>query len=323
MTVVTPDSPPRFGWENLEVGDDLGEVVGSVGASSVRAHTFAIGDEPDSYVAGLGHGAQLVPPTLFINDLLKLFLLGYDCSPPMVSGLHTRALIDVFAPVEVGEQVRITGSHVAKFMRRGRRHRSCLSTLTSPDGDELVRMLATETVGFERFDEPDSPDQPENWAEGLPRVTDEVAADAPVLHPGDAPAPGAVILDRPRPVSYEQSVIFSGFPYAWAYDSPQPIRRSSIHISPEKAAESGYDAPVAQGLLSASHVISAIVRQFGEPALHGSRFSFTFLAPVLVGTELASTIVVDEVDAEGALLHAFTKNSEGRTVTVAHARVPR
>lgn len=322
MTVVTPDSPPRFGWENLTVGDDLGCVEGRVGASTVRAHSFAIGDEPESYVSGLGD-APLVPPTLFINDLLKLFLLGYDCSPPMVSGLHTRAQIDVLAPVRVGEQVRITGTHIAKFMRRGRRHRSCLSTLAAADGTEFVRMLATETVGFERFDEPDSPDQPENWAEQLPKVTDEVPAGAPVLRPGNEPVAGAVIIDPARPISYEQSVVFSGFPFAWAHEKPQPIRRSSIHISPEKAAESGYDAPVAQGLVSASHVISAVVRQFGEPAMHGSKFAFTFIAPVLVGTELTSAIVIDEVGEREVLAHAFTKNSEGRVVTVAHARIPR
>ncbi len=322
MTVVTPDSPPRFNWDNLRVGDDLGRVEGAVDESAVRAHTFAIGDDGGSYVSGMGD-APLVPPTLFINDLLKLFLLGYDCSPPMVSGLHTRALVDILAPVQVGQQVEITGSHVAKFMRRGRRHRACLSTLRSAEGAELIRMLAVETVGFERFDEPDSPEQPENWADGLPKISGLVPDGAVELQPGDEPVVGGVIHDAPRTVSYEQSVVFSGFPYAWAYEKPQPIRRSSIHISPEKAAESGYDAPVAQGLISASHIISTTARHFGERVLHGSSYSFSFVAPVLVGTQLTTTLVIDEVSADEVLLHAFTKNADGKMVTVAYIKVPR
>jgi len=321
MTVKTPESLVRFEWDNLKVGDYLGEIDGRVSKNEVRAHTFAIGDEPGSYVAGLGD-SLLVPPTLFINDLLKLFLIGYDVTPPMVSGLHTRAIIEILEPVPVDSDVKITGSHVAKFMRRGRRHRSCLSTLTSTDGTELVKMLATETVGFERFDEPDSVDQPENWAEGMPRVTDEIDPNAPVLKPGDAAVVGGVLEDAPRAVTYEQSVIFSGFPYGWAYDEPQPIRRSSIHISPEKAAESGYPAPVAQGLISASHVISTIIRQFGESALHGSKYSFSFIAPVIVGTELTTRVVIDAIDDEGVLMHAFVKNSDGKIVTIAHVRTP-
>jgi acyl dehydratase len=321
MTVQLPAVRPRFEWDNISVGDDLGRVAGSVRPSDVQAHAFAIGEPVGSFVDGLSD-VDLVPPTLFINDLLKLFRNGYDCTPPMVGGLHTRALVDILQPVAVGEDVTILGSHIAKYHRRGRRYRTCLSTVTTAEGREAVRMVATETVGFTVDDEPDRGDVPENWAAHLPRITDEIPEGARELAEGDTPRAGDVITSAPRGISYEQCVMFSGFPFAWAQDGPKFVSRG-IHTDPEIAAAAGYPVPVAQGLMSASHMISPIVARLGARSLHGSSFSFSFIAPVLVGATLTTAAVIDAVDDETVALHAFAKDQTGKIVTVVHARIAR
>lgn len=321
MTVTLPPAQPRFTWDNIAVGDDLGLVSGRVSESHVRAHAFAI-DESAARYLDREDGNRLVPSTLFINDLLKLFLLGYDCTPPMVGGLHTRAVIDIVRPVAVGEEVTVTGSHVAKYIRRGRRYRSCRSAVTGSDGVEAIRMLATETVGFDVLSEQDSGEMPENWAADLPRVTTEVGPDDAPYVPGAEPRAGDVIRSSPRSVSYEQSIVFSGFPFSWAQPTPQPLRRG-IHTEPAIAEAAGYPAPVAQGLMSASHIISTVLEDLGDSAPGASSFSFSFIAPVLVGSTLTAVAVIDEVTAEAVHLHAFAKDEQERIVTVGHARVQR
>ncbi len=49
--IVPPASLPKFSWDNLKVNDDLGRVEGVVSESAVRAHAFAIGDNPKARTA--------------------------------------------------------------------------------------------------------------------------------------------------------------------------------------------------------------------------------------------------------------------------------
>lgn len=325
MTITPPTTVPRFTWENLHVGDDLGHVEGIVDEAAVRAHAFAIGDTPERYLNGIGAAGPVVPPSLLVNDLLKLFLIGYDCTPPWPGGLHTRAQIEYPAPLPLGERVAITGSHIAKYIKRGRRYRSCLSEATRADGTVVARMIATETVGYRIEGDADSSEPPVNWADGLPRVSGVIPEGAVSLAPGEHIHAGAVLGPIARSVSLEQSVIFSGYPFGWAREKAEPLRQG-LHTNPEIARNAGYPAPVAQGLMSASHMTSLLLDHFGERVFQGARLSLSFVSPVIAGTTLTTHGVVgtpvSDASREWTSLELASRNSEGSLTTVGYARVP-
>src|SRR5690606_29915051 len=89
QVISRPVFRPRFSWENLCAHDDLGRVEGVIDESAVRAHAYAIGDDAERYLKGFGAG-PCVPPSLVVNDLLKMVLLGYDDSDGSYGGLHTK-----------------------------------------------------------------------------------------------------------------------------------------------------------------------------------------------------------------------------------------
>lgn len=323
--IVPPASLPRFSWENLKVNDDLGRVEGVVSESAVRAHAFAIGDNPDRYLRGLD-GNPCVPPSLLVNDLLKMVLLGYDGSNGAYGGLHTKAVIDYLAPLGIGERVTVTGTHVAKYVRKGRRYRTLLSQAVRHDGLVIARLLATETVLYDVTDRPDEGDIPKHWASHLPHVEGRLPdGDALRARPGQALAEGIVLGPIARDVSIEQSVVFSGYPFSWAQEKPLAVRQS-LHTNPDVARKAGYPAPVAQGMLCAAHHTSLLLDHFGSRVNQGAQLALSFVSPILVGTTLHSHALVDEeVNAGGTRftgLRVATRNADGQLVAAGHARVP-
>lgn len=323
--ITPPPFLPRFSWENLKTNDELGRVEGAVGEAAVRAHAFAIGDSPERYLRELEH-SPCVPPSLLVNDLLKMVLLGYDGRDGAYGGLHTRAVIDYLAPLAVGERVTLTGTHVGKYVRKGRRYRTLLSQAVRDDGLVIARLLATETVFYDVTDRPDEGDIPPHWASQLPHV-DGRSPDpaAPRARPGQPLEAGMVLGPIAREVSIEQSVVFSGYPFSWAQDQAVAVRQS-LHTNPDVAKKAGYPAPVAQGLLCAAHHTSLLLDHFGPRVTRGAQLALSFVSPILVGTTLHSHALVDgPLDAGGtrfAGLRVATRNSEGQLIAAGHARVP-
>ncbi|CCG04289.1 MaoC family dehydratase [Blastococcus saxobsidens] len=322
MPIVLPSDRPKFSWENLSVGDDLGRVEGRVDAAAVRTHAFAIGDDPKRY---LGQQDGFAPPSLLVNDLLKLFLLGYDCTPPAVGGLHTKAQIDYLAPLPVGDPVVLTGTHVAKYVRRGRPHRSCASQAQTPSGNVVARMLATETVGYAVDEAGEHGQPPESWVDGFPRVEGQIDGSTRIEPGGAEPAVGQTLGPLVREVSFEESVAFSGFPFSWAQEHPSAVR-IGLHTDPETARRAGYPRPVIQGLLSAGHLTQLLLDYYGDRVINGSKLALSFIAPVMTGSTLSSYATVRrQLDIDGRQvneLSLLTQDQDERLVTVGYARVP-
>lgn len=322
MPIHYPATRPPFSWENVRVDDDLGRVDGVITEGAVLAHAFAIGEDPQTYLKGIDGLGPFVPPSLLVNDLLKLFLIGYDCSIlGSAAGLHTKAQIRIHAPIPIGSAVSITGSHVARFIKGGRRCRSVASRV-SAGGTLLAEMLATETVGFGTDNGPDTAGEPTNWAATLPRVDGAFPAGAPRATPGQPLSSGMVLGPRSRWVGLEQSVVFSGFPYGWAQDAPE--LRHGLHTSYEVARRGGYPAPLAQGLLSAGHMSALLLEQIGKDYFNGTELALNFVAPVVVGTTLVTHGVVQGPQSESdrrRLVSLVTVDSIGAVKTAGYARI--
>jgi len=324
MPIHHPATRPPFSWENIRVNDDLGRVEGVITEGAVLAHAFAIGEDPQLYLKGIDGLGPFVPPSLLVNDLLKLFLIGYDCSVlGSAAGLHTKAQIKIHAPIPIGSSVSITGSHVAKFIKGGRRCRSVASRV-SAGGTLLAEMLATETVGFGTDNGPDTEGEPANWAAMLPKVSAVLPVDAPRATPGKPLNSGMVLGPRSRWVGFEQSVVFSGFPYGWAQECPE--LRQGLHTNYEVARRGGYPAPLAQGLLSAGHLSAMLLEQVGKDYFNGTEIALNFVAPVVVGTTLVSHGVVQVPQPEAVdtqLVSLITVDGEGSVKTAGYAKLRR
>jgi hypothetical protein len=322
MPIVRPPNAPKFSWENLTINDDLGHVTGRVTEGAVLAHAFSIGENPELFTDGLPGIGPFVPPSLLVNDLLKLFLVGYDCSEPGVGGgLHTKSVIKYHAPLPIGAEVTITGSHIAKYVRGGRRHRSVRSNVRS--GEKLIaEMLATETVGYSSDNGPDIGDIPENWSDGYPKISGVLDQTESKAQRNKTVAPGTVVGPVTRFAGLEQSVMFSGYPFAWAQE--KPFFRQGLHTNFDVAERAGYPVPVVQGLLSAGHLTTLLLKQFGTKLFDGSELALKFVGPVLSGTKLTSHAVVDKNgSADAWLLSLATKGDDNALKTVGYAKVPK
>lgn len=324
MPIHRPAVTPPFSWDNIRVNDDLGQVEGVITEGAVLAHAFAIGEDPQIYLKGIDGLGAFVPPSLLVNDLLKLFLIGYDCSIlGSAGGLHTKAQIKIHAPIAIGASITITGSHIAKFIKGGRRCRSVASRV-SAGGTVLAEMLATETVGFGTDNGPDTEGEPANWAASLPKVDPVCPPGAPRALPGQALSAGMLLGPRRRWVGFEQSLVFSGFPYGWAQERPE--LRQGLHTNYEVAQRAGYPAPLAQGLLSAGHLSAMLLEQVGAAFFNGTELALNFVAPVIVGTTLVSHGVVQPPSpaaGDAQLVSLITQDAEGSVKTAGYARLRR
>jgi hypothetical protein len=322
MPIIRPQNAPKFSWENLKVNDDLGHVTGRVDEGAVLAHAFSIGENPELFIDGLPGIGPFVPPSLLVNDLLKLFLVGYDCTEwGAGGGLHTKSVIKYHAPLPIGAEVTIAGSHIAKYVRGGRCHRSVSSNVRS--GSKLIaEMLATETVGYTTDNGPDSGAIPPNWSDGFAKVEGKFDPSAPRALSGAAVEPGMVIGPVTRWAGLEQSVMFSGYPFAWAQE--KPFMRQGLHTNFEVAERAGYPVPVVQGLLSAGHLSTLLLKQFGAKVFDGAELALKFVAPTLAGTKLTSHAVVQKDSLEDSwLMSLATVAQDDSLKTVGYAKVPK
>lgn len=269
------ENQPEPTWENITVGDQLGAAEGFVDRTAIEAYCYATGDSVDAYRTGDGEDGLSVPPGLVVNELLKVSRLGYDYSGGASRWVHARAAVRLASPLSAGTRVVITGGHVDKYIRRGRAWRVLRSTARAVDDGRLVaEMDATQGLLGPRSDGPDVGEPPQSWGRALPDVRLE-----------DVDAAAATAETRAWSASAMQNVVFSGFPFHWAMETPQDIE-PNIHTSLELARRSGFSDLVMQGMLIASPLFRLVRDRYGLTPLWGSELDLVFIRSVLVGQQL-------------------------------------
>ena len=110
---------------------------------------------------------------------------------------------------------------------------------------------------------------------------------------------------------------------AFSEDSANALRGRSIHTDPAVAKELGYDAPVAQGLMTAEYINELLETALAKDWYENSRLSLTFLRPVLAGDEVTAAIRHSNTLEEGAVARkvyeAWATNQRGETVAAGSA----
>ena len=310
----------KYTYDNIEVGEQLGPVEGVLSALKLKSHAFAVDDYGDWYFKDSPFGGPIGHPTLLATDVLYLFMMAYDMTPPTEGGLHGKNEIEFVNPVRVGTRVTIQGTHSDKYQKRAQNYRILEGQVVDENGQVIIRMRATETVGFKA-------DTPVGQSMGKPAadaITGEVPADAPVVTRASRDVPiGGVLPSLSKHMTLEQSVMYSGFPYGWVEGGAKKIDMT-IHTDPEDARGRGQPGVIVQGLCSAAFISEICTNFFGQKWFTTGRLSTNFLRPVIVGDDITASAMVKRIE-EGesgktrVQLDVWCKNQRGELTTVGRA----
>ncbi len=123
MVITRARTLKPYSFENIQVGEEFGPVEGILSELKLKLHAFAVDDYHPWYFQQSPFGARIGHPTLLATDILMLFTLGYDMTPPCEAGLHARNELEFLGPVFVGQRVTLTGKHTDKYHKRAQNYR--------------------------------------------------------------------------------------------------------------------------------------------------------------------------------------------------------
>ena len=319
MTITRATSLKPYTFENIVVGEEFGPVVGAVSDLKVKTHAFAVDDYGSWYFHGSPFGARIGHPTLLATDILMLFTLVYDMTPPCEAGLHARNELEFLKPIFLGQKVTITGKTTEKYQKRAQNYRVLEGMVLDQAGAACLRMRATETVGL-------NPSTPVGKGMSTPppdAITGEVPGGAPSVVQASRWVPvGAALPALSKYTTLEQSTAYSGYPHGWA-DGGSRAMWYNQHTDPEDARRHGHTDAVVQGLCSAAYISEMCTNFFGPSWLTSGRLSTAFIRPVIVRDTITAGGLVKRLEEEGGKrrlwLDVWCKNQRGDLATVGRA----
>lgn len=318
MVVHRVSEPKPMRWENIEVGEELGWVEGTISDFQIKTHGYAVDDYGDWYLKDSPFGGRIGHPTLLASDILRLFMLSYDMRPPFSGGLHAKNELELLRPVKLGDRVIIRGRHTEKYEKRGQRVRVLEGEAVNESGQPYIKMRAWETVGLAQG-------TPVGQGSGKPAsgaITGEIPLGAPVVQRAARDVPvGAVLPQITKHTTLEQSIAFSGYPFGWVEGGSKAMR-FSIHTDPEDARTRGAKGAIVQGLCSAAYISQLCTDFFGPSWLTTGRLNTAFIKPVIALDDITTCAMVRSVETgerNRIELDVWCKNQAGELTSVGWA----
>jgi acyl dehydratase len=319
MAITRAASLKQYAFENIEVGEEFGPVEGVLSELKLKTHAFAVDDYGPWYFHRSPFGGRIGHPTLLANDILMLFTLAYDMTPPCEAGLHARNELEFLRPIFLGQNVTLKGKHTDKYAKRAQCYRILEGQVLDEAGQPFLRMRATETVGLN----PSTPVGKGMSARPADAITGEVPPGAPTVCQASKWVPmGGVLPPVSKHTTFEQSVLYSGFPFGWVEGGARAMWYNQ-HTDPEDARVHGHSDAVVQGLCSAAYISEVCTNFFGPAWLTTGRLSTAFIRPVIIGDVITAAGLVKRFEEqEGGKrlwLDVWCKNQRGELTTVGRA----
>ena len=320
MSIHRASTLKPYVWEQMEIGEEFGPVVGILSDLKLKGHAFAVDDYHPWYFQSSPFGGRIGHPTLLATDILMLFTLNYDANPPSFQGgLHARNDLELLRPVFIGQKITVVGRTTEKYQKRGQNYRALQGEVRNEAGEVCVRMRATETMGL-------APGTPVGQRLGAPAadaITGDVPAGTPVAtHAARGVRLGAAVPEVTKHTSLEQSVLYSGYPHGWAEGGARSMW-VNIHTDPEDGRKHGQPDAVVQGLISAAFLSEMCVNFFGKSWFTSGRLSTAFIRPVIVRDVITAAGLVKRIEPDGTSerlwLDVWCKNQRGELATVGRA----
>lgn len=300
---------PRFKeptYENVYIGESFGPVELVVDDFFLRSYAYALDDYSGMEVVdGILKPTGFVPPHMIVSDLMQIFLTVYDRDK--VVGLHQKEEVVHYKPVPAGAKLTLTGTYVAKYMKRGKGYTVLESIARDAAGDIVILQRSTEvmripegiTVGTGSA-EPERRVSPRNLPSSRASRID-----------AETPA-GTGLAPLAKQVRQAQMSVFTGAEF----------HKQGIHTNLEIARKAGFRDCIAQGMMAscwASQYLSAL---FGESFLSTGRHFSTYLTPVYPKDviTLEGVVVSREAEAAGTRIEVeyWLINQDGQTTAVGY-----
>jgi acyl dehydratase len=255
-------------YELVEIPEKFGPVELTVDREKIQQFAYITDDHNAWHFYRSPFGPPVAHAAVLANDLLQLFTLTYD--PSRVVGLHTEEMLWFESPVFADEQVRLEGSYVEKFHRRGQGYVVMEATARGSDGRVLVRHRGWEIMRTVPGDIAGR----ESATPTARRVEGKFRSDVGFAQRVDGHTPTGTPL---QPLHYHVTPAqVSVFSRAGEY-----VR--NIHNDMEKSREAGLDRPLIQG----QHVVCLfsrlLTRAFGAAWFTTGWLHVKFLKPIFVG----------------------------------------
>jgi 3-hydroxybutyryl-CoA dehydratase len=97
--------------------------------------------------------------------------------------------------------------------------------------------------------------------------------------------------------------------------------RNPVHLDDEFARRRGFPGAIAHGAIAASFLLRMLTSWLGEWPRKGDDVEITFISPVLVGTAVTATGVVESVEDGQLLCDVWCEAQDGKKLLVGKARV--
>jgi acyl dehydratase len=270
-TTARGERPPRY--DSVELGLALGPAVLTVDRHLVDSYCFAVdADRPAPA------GGTAVPPTVLVNELLLLYYYQYrqrDCA-----AVHTREVLRLHHQPLIGDEVTVTGTHVDRYVRRGRGH-----VVT----ESVARTGAGVLVASHRAEE----------------IMDGV--DAAPRRTGPVDFPFAVGHSTRKVARFDQVCVFSNI----------AKRQVNIHNDVRFARERGFGDPVVQGMQQVCYLAELGRSVFGAQFWTRGVVDVAFVRPLFADEAVDVACAAVEVDAHTGIARAAcaARTVEGHRLT--------
>ena len=128
---------------------------------------------------------------------------------------------------------------------------------------------------------------------------------------------GQEIRGRPYTLTRERVLAFSGGPLS---ASDWPAR--NLHTDGEKAAEAGFDAPIASGIQYEGHAIKLLLGVFGDAWSHHGTLRIKYVRPVPVDATVRTRLAVAGIDDGLCTMEVRCEKADGEPALVGTATCP-
>ena len=274
--------------EGVYVGKDLGGHVYEITPELVSRYEAGTGDRSDRY-------RQTAPALLFHSECYTFLQDWY--LPNIIGNLHAKQEWELFAPAEVGENVRSRAVVVERYRKRNREYVICETLLFNADGALAVRgrthqsFLAETTEGLV---------VDKDREKRTDRTFDVGAGD------------GREVATEPRRISIEMCRAFSG-------------PSENYHTNREMAQALGFPDIVVQGMMSLCFISGLLTEEFGDGWYRGGKMSVSLVNVVWCEDVITTRAKVRSEVAEGSRrrlhLDVWCEKADGTKVVVGAASV--
>jgi acyl dehydratase len=236
---------------------------------------------------------------------------GEERPSAVAGGVWVREQVTYHRPLQLADEVDITGGVARRFTRKGRRFSTTLSETRDPQGRLLVSSCTTGMTQYRP--DPSLADETEGLEESA----------IPVPGPDAACAAENPCRDELRRVEVGERIEGAPFDFTLELLQRRDGKRpgNPIHSDPEAARKAGLSAPIAGG----SHVLALLQETLmdawgAEALIHGAAFDVRFISPVRAGSRIVPRTTVT---ATGAQLELDLEvECDGQTALAGRAVIP-